>query len=91
MQSAHPIPQWDVVVSAQVADASSLFQGAAMTVKCGVQVSLPGNRRRVARGVNAYETFRQKMVQRFDADYLMKARDHRSAGATRRRGGCWLC
>jgi hypothetical protein len=47
-----------------------------MTVNCGVQVSHPGNRRRVARGVNAYETFRQTTVQRFDADYLMKARDH---------------
>jgi hypothetical protein len=43
---------------------------------CGVQVSLPGNRLRVARGHNAYETFRQKSVQRFDADYLSKARDH---------------
>lgn len=46
---------------------------------CGPQVRLPGNRKRVGPGVARSENFRQKTVQRFDADYLFKAREH-SAG-----------
>ena len=37
---------------------------------------------RVGPGVAATETFRQKEVQRFDADYLLKVREH-SAGRNR--------
>jgi hypothetical protein len=47
-----------------------------MTVDCGVQVRLPGNRRRVAPGKSADEKFRQRLVQRLDAEYLIKAHDH---------------
>ncbi len=46
---------------------------------CGTQVRLPGSRKRVGPGVARRETFRQKTVQRFDADYLLKAQEH-SAG-----------
>ena len=46
---------------------------------CGQKHSVPGGRRAVAPGVARRETFRQKIVQRFDADYLFKAQDH-SAG-----------
>jgi hypothetical protein len=53
-----------------------------MSTDCGIQVRVPGGRRRAGRGVAAIETFRQKQVQRFDADYLAKAREH-SAGRNR--------
>jgi hypothetical protein len=56
-----------------------------MTSDCGTQIRLPGGRRRAGRGVASIETFRQKQVQRFDADYLAKAREH-SAGRNR---GVW--
>ncbi len=46
---------------------------------CGPKHGVPGGRRAVARGVARRETFRQKIVQRFDAGYLIKAQDH-SAG-----------
>jgi len=45
---------------------------------CGRQLRLPGSRKRVGRGVSRSETFRQKIVQRFDADYLFKVREHRA-------------
>ena len=53
-----------------------------MSLDCGQQIRLPGGRRRTGRGVARTETFRQKRVQRFDADYLFKAREH-SAGRNR--------
>jgi hypothetical protein len=46
---------------------------------CGQQFRLSGRRRTVGPGVATQETFRQKIVERFDADYLIKAREH-SAG-----------
>jgi hypothetical protein len=49
---------------------------------CGSQVRLPGNRKRVGQGIAQTETFHQKVVQRFDADYLFKVREH-SAGRNR--------
>jgi hypothetical protein len=49
---------------------------------CGSQFRLPGSRKRVGPGVAKSETFRQKIVQRFDADYLFKVREH-SAGRNR--------
>jgi len=49
---------------------------------CGSQLRLPGSRKRVGPGVAKNETFRQKIVQRFDADYLLKVREH-SAGRNR--------
>lgn len=51
-------------------------------VDCGAQRRLPGSRRAVGRGIAAQETFRQKRVERFDADYLCKVREH-SAGRNR--------
>jgi hypothetical protein len=56
--------------------------GAPVALDCGTQVRLPGERKRVGPGVAATETFRQKEVQRFDADYLLKVREH-SAGRNR--------
>jgi hypothetical protein len=53
-----------------------------MTVDCGTQIRLGGARRRTGPGVARTETFRQKEVQRFDADYLIRAREH-SAGRNR--------
>jgi len=54
---------------------------------CGQHTTLPGNRRRVARGVAAYETFRQNLrgtgVERFDSAYRSKAENH-SAGRNAR-------
>ena len=49
---------------------------------CGRQVRLPGSRKRVGPGVAKNETFRQKVVQRFDGGYLFKVREH-SAGRNR--------
>jgi hypothetical protein len=49
---------------------------------CGTQFRLPGRRKRVGPGVAKDETFRQKIVERFDADYLFKVREH-SAGRNR--------
>jgi hypothetical protein len=49
---------------------------------CGSQVRLAGNRKRVGPGVARTENFRQKRVERFDADYGFKAREH-SAGRNR--------
>lgn len=46
---------------------------------CGEQFRMPGRRLTVGPGVAATERFRQKRVQRFDADYLIKAQNH-SAG-----------
>ncbi len=52
---------------------------------CGIQVRLPGKRKRVGRGVAGQETFRQKIVQRFDAAYFLKVREH-SAGRNNAAG-----
>ncbi len=54
-------------------------------IACGTQVRLPGSRRRVGPGVARTESFRQKTVQRFDAEYLFKVREH-SAGRNRAAG-----
>jgi hypothetical protein len=44
---------------------------------CSEHVKLSSSgRRAVAPGVTATETFRQKIVQRFDSDYLLKAENH---------------
>lgn len=56
-----------------------------MVVDCGTQVRLPGNRRTVGPGVAKTETFRQKMVERFDSSYRAKAREH-SIGRNRAVG-----
>lgn len=54
----------------------------ANVAECGSQIRLPGSRRRVGPGIARRERFRQKSVQRFDADYLFKVREH-SAGRNR--------
>ncbi len=47
--------------------------------ECGQKFSVPGGRRSAGPGVARRENFRQKIVQRFDAGYLVGANDH-SAG-----------